>query len=345
MRIVYGIQSTGKGHLSRFLGLKPFFDRDGHELLVLASGYDDPPEYFVKAISNCRYARLRGISYMGDDCGGISKRRTVCAFARHLPELLAGFGRAQALIAEFGPEVVISDFDPISGSIFVAPAIPKLGLSHQNTLMIPGMYHPPRMYVEKLFTWAVLHTFTDGLGHKLGCHFYPANDLCLPPIIRPAIRDAVTENRGHIVVYHTMPGLLDGFRQYAADHPDSRLIIYGYARQEDTRNIHFESDRGKFASDLARAEAYVGTAGFQSICEAFYLGKKIAVRPIAGQYEQIWNAAQLEYWGMGRWHRGSLEQALDQQFDRELHARLHPWFRDGARICYERVMELAVRAR
>ena len=38
VRIVYGIQSTGKGYLSRFLGLKPFFDRDGHELMVIASG-------------------------------------------------------------------------------------------------------------------------------------------------------------------------------------------------------------------------------------------------------------------------------------------------------------------
>ena len=55
MRIVYGIQSTGKGHMSRFLGLKPFFDRDGHELLVVASGTDDPPEYFLEAISNCQY--------------------------------------------------------------------------------------------------------------------------------------------------------------------------------------------------------------------------------------------------------------------------------------------------
>jgi len=149
IRIVYRIQSTGSGHLPRFLGLKPFFNRDCHELLVLASGYEDPPEYFVKAIPNCRYTRLRRISYMGDDCGGISKRRTLCAFARHLLELLAGFWRAQALIAEFDPEVVISDFDPISGSVFVAPAIPKLGLSHQNAFMIPGMYHPREMCTQR----------------------------------------------------------------------------------------------------------------------------------------------------------------------------------------------------
>ena len=341
MRIVYGIQSTGKGHLSRFLGLKPFFDRDGHKLLVFASGYEDPPEYFLRAVADCRYARFRGISYVGNGRGGVSQRGTVCAFFRYLPEFLGGLRRAQELITDFAPHVVVSDFDPVSGSAFVAPGITKVGLSHQNVLLAPGLYHPPGMRVPKLFTWGVVRAFTDGLDHRLGCHFYPANQYCLPPIIRPAIREAVPENRGHILVYHTMPGMLPEITCYAAAHPDRRVIVYGYTGQQDTGNVHFECDRGKFAGDLASADAYVGTAGFQSISEAFYLGKKIAVRAVAGQYEQIWNVAQLEHWGMGREHRDSLEEALDQQFNHQLHQRLLPWFRDGARTCYERIIELA----
>jgi len=341
MRVVYGIQSTGKGHLSRFLGLKPHFDRDGHEVLVIASGYEDPPDYFLKAISNCRYARFQGISYVGDERGGISQLGTACAFVRHLPELLDSFRRAQDLITDFAPDVVVSDFDPVLGSMFVAPAITKVGLSHQNVLLAPDMYHPPGMLVEKLVTFAVVRTYTGGLDHVLGCHFYPANEHCLPPIIRPAILEARPENHGHIVVYHTLPGLLHEFMRYAAENPDRRVIIYGYPGHEDTRNVHFESDLARFPRDLATADAYVGTAGFQSISEAFYLGKKIAVRPVNGQYEQIWNAAQLEHWKMGRWYQDSLEEALDQEPDRHLHRRLVPWYRDGAKICYERIIELA----
>jgi len=343
VRIVYGIQSTGKGHLSRFLGLKPFFDEDGHELMVIASGYEDPPEYFLEEANDCRYERFLGISYVGDGEGGISKRGSIVAFARHLPALLAAYRRAQALITEFAPHVIVSDFDPITGSIFIAPGIPKVGLSHQSALLSPGMYHPPRMHIEKFFTWATVRMFTDGLDHKLGCHFYPANRWCMPPIIRPAVRDAATENRGHIVVYHTLPGMLSEVLGYAERHPERRLIVYGNEPQDAPENVRFELDRGRFAPDLAAADAYVGTAGFQSISEAFYLGKKIAVKPLTGQYEQIWNAAQLEHHGMGRWHRDSLEDALDQEVNRELHERLLPWFRDGARTCYERILSLARR--
>ena len=343
MRIVHGVQSTGKGHLSRFLGLLPLYLRDGHEVLVFASGYEDPPEYFLEAVADCRYVRFRGISYVGDGVGGVSKRGTCSAFLRYLPELLASFGRAQDIISDFAPHLMVSDFDPISGSAFVAPAITKVGLSHQNILLSKGMYHPPRMQMEKFFTYAVLNIFTGGLTHRLGCHFYPGNEDCLPPIIRPAVRNARTENRRHIVVYHTLRGMLAQIERYASDHPDRPIIVYGYPERPDAGNIHFESDRAKFASDLATADSYVGTAGFQSISEAFYLGKKIVVQPIVGQYEQIWNAAQLEHHGMGRWLRDevALEDALEQRFNGELHRRLHPWFRDGAQTCYERLMSLA----
>jgi len=354
LRIVYGIQSTGKGHMSRFLGLKPFFDRDGHELLVVASGADDPPEYFLEAVSNCRYARARGLSYVGDGAGGISIERTVASLALNLPEILSGYGDIRALVSEFAPDAVVSDFDPITGSALVCAGIIRIGLSHQSALQIEGTYHPPGTEVARFLALSVVKLFTMDLHYKLACHFFPAAEACLPPIIRPAIRDARPENRGHVLVYHTLPGMLPEVMRYAARHADRRFIVYGYQGREDTGNMHFESDRSKFASDLAAADAYVGTAGFQSICEAFYLGKKIAVCPVGEQYEQTWNAAQLEHHGMGRWYgpasgeSGSgepggttLAQALDQEFNRELHGRLVGWFRDGARTCYERIIALA----
>jgi len=341
VRIVYGLQSTGKGHLSRFLGMKPFFERDGHELLVIASGYEDPPRYFLEQIRAYRYARFRGISYVGDARGGISKSKTSLCFLWHLPDLTRSIRRAQELIWRFRPHLIVSDFDPITGSAFVAPDMTKVGLSHQNVLLAPGLVHPPGLVMEKFFTFSVVRAFTAGLAYRLGCHFYPGTPACLPPIIRPAIKEARIENKGHAVVYHTLPGMLEEIKRYAEAHPDRRFIVYGNEAVEETRNLHFERDRSKFASDLASADVYIGTAGFQSISEAFYLGKKVVVRPVEGQYEQVWNAAQLEYWKMGRWQKNSLEEALDQEFNSDLHRRLKPWFENGAATCYERIMSLA----
>jgi hypothetical protein len=162
----------------------------------------------------------------------------------------------------------------------------------------------------------VVETFTEGLDHDMGCHFYPAGESGLPPIIREPIRDAKVEHRGHILVYHTLPGLLEQIDRYTAAHADRRFIVYGYPQREDAQNMHFEGDRSRFAADLAAADlaaadAYVGTAGFQSISEAFHIGKKIAAHPIKGQYEQIWNAVQLEHHGMGCWYGEPYDLAED----------------------------------
>lgn len=343
LRIVYGVQSTGRGHLSRLLGLKPLFDRDGHELLVIVSGYDEPPAYFVDALHGVRCERFQGLSMIEDGEGGVSKRGTMKAFARHLPGLLESFRRAHGMISAFAPDLIVSDFDPITGSPFVAPGTFKVGIGNEAMLSHTAAARPPKANLDRINVNVVRKLFTSGVDVLLGCHFYPLDGSCLPPILRPEVLSAAVENRGHLVVYHAYRGLLAPVLDYAKRHPERTIIVYGdtpHAR-ESAANVRYEPDPGRFIEDLATCDAYVGTAGFQSICEAFYLGKKIVVRPITGHYEQHWNAAQIEMHGMGRWFHGDLERDLSQPFNRTLLRRLAPWYRDGARLCYERILNSA----
>jgi len=50
---------------------------------------------------------------------------------------------------------------------------------------------------------------------------------------------------------------------------------------------------------MAKCSAYASTAGFESICEAMYLGKPILMVPTAGHYEQKCNALDAELSGAG----------------------------------------------
>ncbi|MFC2079549.1 glycosyltransferase family protein, partial [Candidatus Bipolaricaulota bacterium] len=174
----------------------------------------------------------------------------------------------------------------------------------------------------------------------LGCHFYPYDENSLPPILRPDIWSVPTTNAGHILVYHSFQGRLESIVAYARSHKAREIVVYGYsARPPDMpENIRFETDASRFLGDLASCDTYVGTAGFQALCEAFYLGKKIVAQPIDGHYEQIWNAAKLEELGMGRWHHGDLERDLEHPFNQELHTQLVPWYENGTRHCYERIL-------
>lgn len=345
VRIVYGVQSTGKGHLSRLLGLLPLFRREGHDLLVFVTGRWDPPSYFLDALAPTRYRRFAGVSMVEDGVGGVSKRGTVKAFATRLPGLFHSFRRAQRLISVFNPDLIVSDFDPVTGSPFVAPSVLKVGIGNHFTLARPGAAHPPGLKMERFNVRVVEKLFTSGLDVRIGCHFYPLDEETLPPILRPDALAYEPENRGHLLVYHAFPGLLEPIVDYAKRHPETPIVVYGYRSRPRgvPDSVRFENDANRFLADLATCDAFVGTAGFQTIAEAFYFGKKLVMQPIEGHYEQLWNAAEVERHGMGRRCHGDLESALAQPLDRALHERLVPWYRSGAQRHYERILGYASR--
>ncbi len=345
MRIVYGVQSTGKGHLSRLLGLLPLFRRDGHELFILVTGRWDPPQYFLDAISGVPYRRFQGLPMVADGTGGISKRGTMKAFATRWPGLFNSFGKAHRLISAFDPDLIVSDFDPLTGSPFVAPGVFKVGIGNYFTPARADVDHPTGLWRDRFNVRVVDKLVTSGLDVRFGCHFYPLDDACLPPILRPETLAIVPEDRGHLLVYHAFPGLLGPVVAYAERHPSTPVIVYGHrARARGLpNNVRFELDPNRFLGDLAGCGAFVGTAGFQSIVEAFYFGKKLVVQPIEGHYEQKWNAIEVEKRNMGRWCHDDLEAALDQTFNQALHAELVPWYQSGAERHYEQILRAVPR--
>jgi hypothetical protein len=51
---------------------------------------------------------------------------------------------------------------------------------------------------------------------------------------------------------------------------------------------------------MAACKGLLCTAGFESVCEAMYLGKPVLMVPVAGQYEQACNALDGEQSGAGK---------------------------------------------
>ncbi len=345
MRVVYGVQSTGRGHLARFAALKPLFDRDGHDLLVIVSGPDEPPEFFLDSIGSSRYERMAGLSMTDDGTGGISKRKTAKAFVFNMPELLSSLVQGHKIISKFRPDLIVSDFDPITGSPMVAPSVYKVGIGNLSMARQQGLDRSTGLRFERFNTNLAVKLCTSGVDVLLTCYFYPYDDQCLPPILRPDIWDVSPTHAGHVLVYHSFPGRLDSIAAYAHHHKDVEIIVYGYMDRPPNmpKTMRFETDARRFLHDLASCDAYVGTAGFQAVCEAFYLGKRIVVQPIDGHYEQKRNAAALEELGMGRWLRDSLDRELEVPFNERLHEQLVPWYEGGTKECYDRILRYAER--
>ena len=77
---------------------------------------------------------------------------------------------------------------------------------------------------------------------------------------------------------------------------DHLFVIYGpYARYQSHGHIQLKPlSREGFQVDLSTASGVICNAGFELASEAIQLGKKLLVKPLHGQMEQLSNARALE---------------------------------------------------
>ena len=90
-----------------------------------------------------------------------------------------------------------------------------------------------------------------------------------------------------------------GHTAVAETTPPFNCEIYDI-RVEDNGNIHLRPySRVGFLNDLIECNGVISNAGFELASEAMSLGKKILVKPLAGQMEQISNALAITSLNLG----------------------------------------------
>jgi uncharacterized protein (TIGR00661 family) len=102
------------------------------------------------------------------------------------------------------------------------------------------------------------------------------------------------------------PGYSEEVLSFAKLHPEIQIKAYwdkkGAQEIENplpNLSFHKVNDQG-FLEAMAACKGLICTAGFESVCEAMYLGKPVVMVPVAGQYEQACNALDGEQSGAGK---------------------------------------------
>jgi uncharacterized protein (TIGR00661 family) len=141
--------------------------------------------------------------------------------------------------------------------------------------------------------------------HYLVSTFFPAllrkeQTTLVPPIIREEILQAQSSMQDHILVYQTstsQKNLIDLLQQL----PQEKFLVYGFNKEEQHDNVLLKAfSETEFIQQLATAKAVVANGGFSLLSEAVYLHKPICSIPVANQFEQYLNAAQVQKLGYGR---------------------------------------------
>jgi len=285
-RVLYAIQGTGNGHLSRALDVVPLLQARCEQLDVLVSGppADLPLPFEVKY-------QTQGMGFVFGKNGGINFVKTFLQFnsVRFLHEVRH--------LAVESYDLVISDFEPVSSWACKLREVPCVALSHQSAVLHPAA---PRPADEDPAGRAVLKYYAPSTA-QYGFHFQAYAPGIYTPVIRQQVRELNPANEGHYTVY--LPAFEEEILVERLQYL-SRAVRWEVFSKHSTAPAEYGNVRvwpvsgAAFLASLARAAGVLCGAGFETPAEALYLGKKLLVVPMKQQYEQQCNAAALAQMGV-----------------------------------------------
>lgn len=284
MKVLYGIQGTGHGHISRAREILPLLFNHA-EVDVLLSGYN-----CNMSLEDIRVMKRRGISLSYSDNGRVSLINTI----KNLKPIT--FLKDVSKLNPESYDLVISDFEPVSAWASYNTDVPSLALSHQAAFLSD---FSPRPFRQSLFSEQILKNFAP-CKSALGFHFRRYDHFVEPPIIRSEVLNLRPENGNHITVY--LPAfhhknLIPHFRKLR--NTDWHIFSPSCSQSFDESNVTVHPvNNSIFLQSLENCKGVLTSGGFETCAEAMYLGKKLMVIPIQNQYEQLCNAAALKEMGV-----------------------------------------------
>jgi uncharacterized protein (TIGR00661 family) len=277
MKVLYAIQATGNGHVSRANEIIPLLEKKC-ELDILLSGTqaDVGLNYLIKY-------KQKGLSFIFGKKGGVDLYKTLKQMQskKFISEI------KNLPVEEY--DLVINDFEPISAWACKIKNIPCIAMSHQFAVLHKNA---PKPVKADVFATMVLKYYAP-CKTGVGFHFKSYGDNIFTPVIKKEIRNAQTKNLGHYTVYlpayedKKLISFFSSFKniqwQIFSKHT-KKTYTEGNCRIRPVSTINF-------TESFTTCAGIVCGAGFETPAEALQMGKKVLVVPMKHQYEQHCNAA------------------------------------------------------
>ena len=284
LKILYGVQATGQGHITRARVLGPALQRHGADVDFLFSGRKREEMYGMEPFGD--FATRRGLTFAFNH-GQISPIGTVAQ--NNCFELLKDI----ATLDLKGYDLVITDYEPITAWAAKIKGVPSLGIGHQYAFRDDI----PRAGFNRA-TLVGMNWFAPA-SQSFGIHWHHFDQDILPPMFEfPDMQKDVDPRK--IVVYlnfedvQDVVSLVDGFTDY-----DFHIYSSKIQEIQDLGHLKLKPTSSLFKHDIETCAGVICGAGFELPTEALYMGKKILVKAMDGQPEQKSNALALKQLGLG----------------------------------------------
>jgi hypothetical protein len=315
--------------MTQALALAAHLRGAGHELarvLVGRSPWRSIPEYFRSGI-DAPVIEFDAPAQVPDADGrSVSVLRTAADVGARAPAFVRSM---ETIDRETESADVVVNFLDLMGGLAGgrgAARPPTLAIAHNHLFLHPALQAAPGPQHVRRAVLAYARATTMGADLRVALSFDELPDApghrlrVAPPLLRPGLEDRPAHEDGYLLAYALNAGYGAEVADWQSRRPDVDVHCYldggaaALAALEHTRPVApspadrafhpHDLDQAAFLDHLAGCRAYVGSAGFESLCEAHWLGKPVLAVPTEGQFEQTLNAWDAERCGVataGAW--------------------------------------------
>ncbi|MCB1614697.1 MAG: hypothetical protein KDI30_01660 [Pseudomonadales bacterium] len=319
MKILYGVQGTGNGHLSRARAMAKHFAKHDVEISYLFSGRPKDKYFDMEAFGD--FQVCKGMTFHTEN-GQVSYPKTLLK-----NNLFSFFNDVSSLdVAPF--DLILNDFEPVSAWAGKLKGKTVINIGHQ-----PAFHHDIPKQGGNIIANTVMRIFAP--GHiQIGLHWHHFDQSIMPPILHVENNSTDTVDNKILVYlpFENQTDLVNRIAGFAA------FDFYLYSPDnifEDKDNLHFRPlSVDGFKQDLYSCSGVICNSGFELPSECIHLGKKLLVKPVKNQMEQSSNALALRILGLG--------ETMDELDSDTIGAWLHS-NKQNKRIRYPDVSEALVK--
>jgi uncharacterized protein (TIGR00661 family) len=283
MKVLYAIQGTGNGHISRARDIIPVLKQYGNvDILISGTQADVQLGYPV------RY-QLHGLSFIFGKRGGIDFFKTFrnLKFITLCKEIWK--------LNVFHYDLILNDFEPVSAWACLLKGKKCIGLSHQSAVIHP---FSPKPQKNDLLGYLILKFYAP-VSKAYGFHFKTYADKINLPIIRQEVRALTIQDGNFYIVY--LPAYSDERIIHVLSKLNAKFKVFSKhsLNRREVGNVEIIPINNElYLQYLSTCKGVISGAGFEGPAEALFLKKKLLVIPMKGQYEQQCNAAALKKMGV-----------------------------------------------
>ena len=316
-KYILAVQGEGRGHMTQAITMYELLIEQGHTVCAVilgSSGTRDVPQFFFDKIKS-PIVKLESPNFVADKKNkSINVPKSVLVNVLKLKTFRGCLKRIDTLMKEHEPDVVINFFDLLMGLYyrFYKPKAKLICVAHQYIYFHPDFEFPEGYWLDKIAIKFYTRLTATRSSKNLALSFYKihtANEdvIIVPPLLRKEVFELTSSKDNYYLVYLVNNGYFEEVLAWHKSNPLIKIhcftdqpdkIISAYQFDESVLHVHAINDK-LFLEMMSKSNGLASTAGFESVCEAMYLGKPVLMVPIEGHYEQLCNSRDAYKAGAG----------------------------------------------